>query len=65
MFALLEAFLEVHALLCSFHILQTLLLRLLQMGHGIFVHKAHVVNTGNPIISEVIDKDNYLLFCGL
>ena len=65
MFALLEAFFQVHALLCSFHILQTLLLRLLLMELVICVLKAHVVNTGNPILSEVTDKEVSLLFCGL
>ena len=52
-------------LLRLLHILQALLLSLRQMGLGVYVHEAHVVNTVSPILSEVTYQEVTLMFHGL
>ena len=61
-YALLEACLQVHFLLCPLYLLQTLLQSLSLMGLGICVTDAHVMNTVGPILPEVTDKEVTLLF---
>ena len=62
---LLEACLQVHLLLCPLHLLKTLLWCLCQMGLGICVYDAHVVNTVITILPEVTDQEVTPLFHGL
>ena len=62
---LLEAFLQVHALLCPLRLLQTLLWGILRMGLGISVHNAHFMNTVCLILPEVAYQEVSLLFRGL
>ena len=62
---LLEAFLQVNITICLLHLLQTLFRCLCQMGLGIYVHDAHVLNTVSPILLEVMDQEVTLLFHGL
>ena len=63
--ALMEACLQVHALLRLLRLLQSLFRGLHQMGLGISVHDTHSVKTVCTILPEVIDQEVSLLFRGL
>ena len=65
MSALLEAALQVHLTLTLLRLLQTFLRRLLPIGLSISVHDTHVVNTFCPILPEVLEQKDSLLFRGL
>ena len=63
--ALLEAYLQVHPILCPIRLLQALLRCFPLMGLGVSVHDTHVVNTVSPVLPEVTDQEVSLLFRGL
>ena len=61
----MEECLQVNLLLRPIFFLQTLTRCLQQMGLGVCVHDAHVVNTVSPIMLEVVDQEDTLMFGGL
>ena len=63
--ALLEACLKVNFPLRPLRLLEILLRSLHQMGLGICVHDAHVMNNVSPIIPKVIYQEVTLLLNGL
>ena len=60
--ALLNAYLQVHPLLPSPRLLQTLLWLFHRVGLGVSVHNRHVVNTFRPVLPEVTYQKVSLLF---